>query len=232
MKSAFLFSPVDTVNKSLSGADIIHVSCLPYLCGKALPAKAPSGPKLLLSFPFISKGRAYSLFCSRFAEFAACFDGFTLQNIGDDVTLKELFDADPALRREDYFIAGDNAFNIANKTSAGFWRGRLDSVVVSPELTPEEQKELANGFPEGLLPEVIASGPVIVMRSEHCYAAEGPSYNCGKCGKFGLGGGSLFDISGGELPVVTNPVDCNSVLLAKAEKFTCFDSDSIIVRNG
>jgi len=232
MRSSFLFSPVDPSKTLPSSPDILHVSCLPYLCGKALPAKNPSGPKLLLSFPFVSKGRAYSLFCSRFAEFAACFDGFTLQNIGDFVTLEELFAADPSIRREDYFIAGDNAFNIANKTSAGFWRGKLDSVVISPELSREEQTELANGFPEGLLPEVIASGPVIAMRSEHCYAAEGPSYNCGKCGKFGLGGGSLFDIAGREFPVVTNPIDCNSVLLTRAEKLTWFDSASIIIRNG
>lgn len=216
MRSAFLYSPYDIGASAGEGIDVIHVSCLPYLCGEPLPEKADRPYRLLLSFPFISKGRAYRLFCERFREFADRFDGFTLQNIGDYGMLSDLLSGS-GLSRERFFIAGDVSLNITNAETALFWQNKLDSAAILPELQPEEQAALAARFPKGLIPEIIASSKTIVMRSEHCYAARESGFGCGRCGKTGLSGGSLFDIGGREFPIITNPLDCNSLLLAPVE---------------
>ncbi|MCR5694131.1 MAG: hypothetical protein K6G89_04070 [Clostridia bacterium] len=216
MISVFLFSPDNAPLTAAPSPDIVHVSCIPYLCGKKLPEKGKfpgGGKKVLVSFPFISRGKAYSLFCGRFKEFASSFDGFTLQNPGDHETLCELLASNPSVKREELFIAGDAALNVSNNATARFWQGRLDSAAILPELSDEEQLELADRFPDGLLPEIITPANKIVMRSEHCFAVKGKAFHCGQCGRYGLEGGSLFDINGKKFPVATNPIDCNSVLL-------------------
>lgn len=219
MISAFVFSPAELSDEIIQSADLVHVSCIPYLLGEPLPDRKSSGnntgSKLLLSFPFISKGKAYRAFCERFGEFSKHFDGFTLQNIGDYETLCELMKA-ANISRSDIFAAGDVSLNITNASTAEFWRGKLDSAAILPELDIPEHRALIDRFPEGLIPEVALGARKIVMRSEHCFAAEGNTYKCGKCGRTGLSGGSLFDISGKEFPVVTNPLDCNSILLFPA----------------
>ena len=231
MISAFLYSPGDIDQSKSKQFDIVHISCIPFLCGEPLPDRSRSSkrsfPKLLLSFPFISKGKAYRLFCERFEEFAQCFDGFTIQNIGDYGTLCELINDSKTVRREDLFIAGDIALNITNTASANYWHGKLDSAAILPELSLAEQKELALKYPPELIPETVASKKTVVMRSEHCYAAKGASYHCGKCGRSGLLGGSIFDINGREFPIVTNPIDCNSILLCTRHDTPCSEALSL-----
>ncbi len=250
MNSAFAFSPSALADKlsgahsdklsgahsdKLSGApalrcDLVHVSCLPYLLGEPLPERTPDrggSPKILVSFPFISKGAAYRAFCDRFEEFAERFDGFTVQNLGDFWMLCELLEGSKKVRREDLIIAGDAALNVTNASTAAFWSGKLDVCAILPELGVSEHLELIKRFPSGLIPEVLLDAQKIVMRSEHCFAARGNAYKCGKCGKTGLLGGSIFDISGNEFPIITNPLDCNSILLcppaANASSASLFD---------
>ena len=258
MKSAFVFDPVgfDPAGFDPAGAkdasgkfDLVHVSCVPFLCGADLAAaeklraslgssfsgkfpgntaldvsgksgyfrekrekREKGGPLLLLSLPFISRGKAFDLFKERFAEFADVFDGFTLQNIGDLEFLSGLL-RENGFSQHDFFLAGDTAFNVFNSGTALFWRGKLDSLAILPELDPGEQKALAGRFPEGIVPEIVSCGVVPVMRSEHCFSVKGRNFKCGACGKYGLAGGSLRDVAGREFRIVTNPLDCNCVLL-------------------
>ncbi|MBO7659197.1 MAG: hypothetical protein J6T65_07815 [Clostridia bacterium] len=230
MRSAFVFDPAAV--SGISGKyDLVHVSCLPFLCGipfseverlrRVFSGNFPEneaplsggGPKFLLALPFISRGRAFRLFAERFPEALRTFDGFTLENIGDYEFLMSLFAENKVNPANEYFLAGDTAFNVFNSETAEFWRGKLDSLAILPELDPEEQKALAERFPEGIVPEIVSCGTVPVMRSEHCFAVRGKNFRCGACGKYGLGGGCLRDVKGREFRVVTNPLDCNCVLL-------------------
>ena len=103
MRSAFVFDPGLIPLKLREGFNVIHVYCIPYLCGMPLPDRVRGAkdafPKILLSLPFISRGNAFKAFAENFPRFAGCFDGFTLQNIGDLDLLSELIGKTPGVSR-------------------------------------------------------------------------------------------------------------------------------------
>jgi len=212
MKSTFLFDVNEKIENSL---DFVHVSCLPFLLGEDLgKLKRFNAKKVLVSLPFISKGNSYVKFGEKFPDLAKVADGFTVENIGDYYFLLELFNKNK-LDRGKYYLSGDYALNITNNESAMFWKSKLDSVALLPELSLEKQMEIAKSFPVGLIPEIINSEDIIVGRSEHCFAVTGKQYNCGACGKYGLDGKSFFNEKKEKFRVVTNRLDCNSIILGK-----------------
>ncbi|MBP1587153.1 MAG: hypothetical protein ILO53_01965 [Clostridia bacterium] len=252
MRSTFLFSPdklSPSRGDSLLDADFIYLSCIPLLTGgrqaredslekssarafeesltdfrrRAAAAKSPEKvPKILLSTPFISKGRLFAGFCEKFAEFAPLFDGFILQNIGDAALIEKLTAeafgaplAKPDGKR--FLLAGDTAFNITNRESAEYWSGRLDVLAILPELTAAAQQSLAQTFPGNIIPEITAFSTAVITRSEHCLAAQG-GFGCGKCGPCGLDAGRLIDERGRRFDIVTDPLDCTSLLLGRTQE--------------
>ena len=235
MLSYFLFSTEKLVSEDaaalLSSADYIYISCIPLLTGGIrsfgdalrrfgdLCRKGPQGrrPKILLSTPFISRGRMFARFCHEFASFAPLFDGFLLQNAGDvelirTLTASSFGAAFEGPSGERFIIAGDTAFNVTNRVSAEYRSGVLDVLAILPELSKEDQFSLARAFPENVIPEITVFSAAIVSRSEHCIAAV-KDFHCGRCGSCGLSAGYLRDERGRRFGIVTDPEDCSSLLL-------------------
>ena len=184
--------------------------------GRARNAGSGS-PKVLLSTPFISKGRLFATFCRLFPTFAPLFDGFLLQNVGDaaligDLTASAFGAAFKKPSGGKFFLAGDTSFNITNRESAEYWSGRLDLLAVLPELSADAQSCLAREFPASIIPEITAFSAAVIARSEHC-AAAGNTFRCGRCGPSGLSAGHLLDERGRSFTIISNPYDCSSLLL-------------------
>lgn len=184
-------------------------------------------PSILISLPYVARGEALVAFKKSFSSLYELADGFLLQNIGDNEIITELMhnvrrlciNSDThgkSCARDNPIIAGDYAFNITNSASASFWSGKLKSIAISPELEAEEQLMLASKFPSGIIPEIIADKNVIVMRSEHCFAAQKEGYKCGLCGRCGNNAPALKDIHGKIYRIICNPLDCSCALLAPA----------------
>lgn len=215
MKSEFLFNIFDC-NKPAS--DIVHVSCVPLLIDfenglERLDELRKSG-MVLLSFPFVSRGKAIEKFSENFSEIAMHVDGFTLQNFGDFGILNDLFSSNITPRKK-YFLAGDYSLNVTNSETAKFWENKLDSVALLPELTQKSQLELIADFPKNLKAEVICTDGVVAMRSEHCFAVRNESFRCGNCGKYGLSAGPLEGENHKKYQIICNPLDCNCILTAE-----------------
>lgn len=163
--------------------------------------------EFVIILPYIMHGQALASLKTYFHELTRIADGFLLQNIGDREILRSLLP-------NDKFLYGDYALNITNSSSAAFWAGKIRSAAILPELPPAKQFALAAAFPEDLIPEITADNNVIVMRSEHCYAAPASGFRCGMCGKDGTQAPALKDRKGNLYPLLCNPLDCNCVLLS------------------
>lgn len=195
--------------------DIIYVPALQLL---SMKCSAPRSYKLIAVLPYIMRGNAAEVFKTAFPKLCDITDGFLIQNIGDFEILKERceingIDMPP--------LFGDYALNVTNRATAEFLGvaadaagAELHAVTLLPELGTEELFELAADFPHGIIPEICADDNIIVIRSEHCFAAEKEGYHCGRCGTLGDNAPSLCDIHGKIYPILCNPLDCNSVLLA------------------
>lgn len=180
---------------------------------RALLAVKESSPntRIIFSLPYIMRGRARRLTEEYFLPLSRMADGFLLQNIGDRHFLCGLSEREG---RSPGLMMGDYALNIMNRRAAAFWKDRLYSAAILPELPFSEQLALAAAYPEGLLPEIVADNRVIVMRSEHCYAAPQTGFHCGRCGPDGSAAGVLTDEKGRRYPLLCNPLDCNCILLS------------------
>ena len=143
----------------------------------------------------------------------------------DHTTQNGTCGGEAAGNKTDKNLCGDYSLNVFNSESAAFWAASgLSSITVSPEPEAAEQIRLANavcklpgsGTAVGshMLPEIIAGGNVIVMRSEHCFITDKPEYHCGKCGKNGMAGYTLNDNAGNVFPLIGLPLDCQNLVLS------------------
>ena len=141
------------------------------------------------------------------------FDGKTVTNIGD---FSELSSG---------ILCGDLSLNIYNSHTLEAYDelADLSSLTLSPELSFKDQMQICKNS-EGLVsarPEIIVSGRIPVMRSEHCFLSnkkadpKAPCKNCGNCrmpGRF-----YLEDEKKRSYPVIPLPKTCQSVLLSSYE---------------
>lgn len=181
--------------------------------------------------PYINKSLARKDFSDKFSAVCETADGFLIENIGDLPFLSDLFTAngtyggEAAGDKTDKIICGDYSLNVYNAESAAFWAASgLNSVALLPEPEAAEQIRLANAVcklpgretagESHMLPEIIAGGNVIVMRSEHCFITDKPEYHCGKCGKNGMAGYTLNDNAGNVFPLIGLPLDCQNLVLS------------------
>ncbi len=208
--------------ESGKSADVIYVPVLPFLRGaedkltaavqllKKTQSKSGKAPMIVIALPYIMRGKTLALLKKNFDMLCDVADGFLLQNIGDFDIVKNL------ASQRTVKLFGDYSLNVTNSATAEYL-GKQDglfSAAILPELTREEQLMLAREFPENLIPEICMDDNVIVMRSEHCFAAEKEGYHCGRCGLYGTSAPPLCDIHGNVYPLICNPIDCNSILLA------------------
>lgn len=183
--------------------------------------------------PYINKGLARKDFSEKFGAVCRTANGFLIENVGDLQFLSDLFAANGTGGNEvaaqynfsDKILCGDYSLNVYNAESAAFWcASGLKSVALLPEPDASEQIMLANAvckLPENIaqgktsmLPEIIAGGRIIVMRSEHCFITDNPKYHCGKCGKNGTAGYTLTDNAGNIFPLIGLPLDCQNLVLS------------------
>lgn len=214
MNSTFVFNLFDCDEKN----SLIHVSPAPLLsdiengCKKLAELRRDN--VVSVSFPFISRGKIMKKFAENFRKIAENCDGFTLTNFGNYEMILGLFNEN-RLCRNDYKLFGDYSLNATNIEAVLFWSGKLDSLAILPELSVNDQLTLAEKFPENITPEIILSKEIIVMRSEHCFGVKNESFHCGACGKYGLSANDLKDENGQEFRIITNPFDCNCVMVSK-----------------
>lgn len=177
--------------------------------------------------PYINKGLARKDFNEKFDAVCETANGFLIENVGDLPFLSGLFTANGGAAGDKIgkLLCGDYSLNVYNAESAAFWAASgLSSITISPEPEAAEQLKLANAVCKlpgsqmasnsPMLPEIIADGKVIVMRSEHCFITDNPKYHCGKCGKNGTAGYTLTDNGGNEFPIIGLPCDCQNIVLS------------------
>lgn len=182
--------------------------------------------------PYINKGNSRKDFSEKFNTIHKTADGFMIGNIGDISFLSKFFDTDliglaSELNKHGKVLCGDYSLNVYNAESAAFWAASgLNSVALLPEPEAAEQIRLANAVcklpgsnsntssQNRMLPELIADGKIIVMRSEHCFITDKPEYHCGKCGKNGMAGYTLNDNAGNVFPLIGLPLDCQNLVLS------------------
>lgn len=214
MNSKFIFNLFDCNEKN----SLLHVSPAPLLsdiengCKKLAELRGDN--VVSVSFPFVSRGRIMKRFAENFRKIAENCDGFTIANFGNYEMILGLFDENN-LRRSDYKLFGDYSLNVTNSEAVKFWSGKLDSLAILPELSVNAQLKIAEKFPENIIPEIVLSKEIIVMRSEHCFAVKNEEYSCGACGKYGLSANNIKDENGQEFRIVTNPFDCNCVMVSE-----------------
>lgn len=167
--------------------------------------------------PYINKCKTQDDFINKFDAVCETADGFLVENIGDLPFLDRLLTANGTGAVK--ILCGDYSLNVYNTESAAFWAASgLSSITVSPEPETADQIRLANNICQlsdnKMLPEVIAGGKIIVMRSEHCFITDDPKYHCGKCGKSGIEQYSLTDNAGNTFPLIGLPLDCQNLVLS------------------
>ena len=214
-------------NGSLPLPEIVYLPALPVIlrcffnddrreterfesAAASLKAISPK-TKQIFSLPYIMRGNALAALKEHFSSLSRTADGYLLQNIGDLPIIKEL---ESSVKSEPKLLLGDYALNITNSLSAAYWSEKLYSAAILPELPLSERFALAAAYPETLVPEIMADDNVIVMRSEHCYAAPLSGFHCGGCGKDGTQAAGLTDERGRHYPLLCDPLDCNCALLS------------------
>ena len=170
--------------------------------------------KIIVYFPHISLGKAlensqkivtdiYNNYLGKY------IDGFMCENLGDFSTLSALCN-----NKLDAFVCCDYSFNISNTHSLV----ALSDIGVSrATLSVETEGDLPKRCTAKpyINTEVVVGGPIVLMRSRHCYIDEG---ECGgKCAKCTKGLYSLKDTKGGEFPILAQKDDCCSILLSHKE---------------
>ncbi len=176
-----------------------------------------NAPEIVVSLPYIMRGNGAELFKKGFDMLCDIAGGFLVQNIGDVELLCTL-----GAKERGKTVRGDYSLNVMNSGTAEYFfkNWGLTSAAILPELTVEEQIDLAKKFPEGMKAEICLGDNIIVMRSEHCFAAEKEGFHCKLCGSCGTDAAPIYDTSGRIYPIICNPLDCNSVLLAPRKELS------------
>ena len=160
---------------------------------------------IILYFPFISMGktventrRALESICNNYL--GSLIDGFLCQNAGDFALISKY----------DTAVCCDYSFNITNLHSFN----ELNALGVSRATISVETQTLPKLGESGkiITPEIIIGGPIVLMRSRHCYIDEGECN--GKCAKCTKAEYSLKDSMGCTFPILSQQSDCCSILLS------------------
>ena len=160
---------------------------------------------IILYFPFISMGktventrRALESICNNYL--GSLIDGFLCQNAGDFALISKY----------DTAVCCDYSFNITNLHSFN----ELNALGVSRATISVEAQTLPKLGESGkiITPEIIIGGPIVLMRSRHCYIDEGECN--GKCAKCTKAEYSLKDSMGCTFPILSQQSDCCSILLS------------------
>ena len=174
--------------------------------------KSSGKNKIIVYFPHISLGKALEnsqkIVTDIYNNYLGTYiDGFMCENLGDFSTLRANCKDD----KPDAYVCCDYSFNIANTHSLaalsdiGVSRATLS--VEATDKSPESHTEKPD-----INTEVVVGGPIVLMRSRHCYIDEG---ECGgKCSKCTKAAYSLKDSKGGEFPILAQKDDCCSILLS------------------
>lgn len=174
--------------------------------------KSSDNNKVIMCFPHISLGKALTnsqnIAADIYKNYLGTYiDGFMCENLGDLSTLRTLCKDD----NFDAYVCCDYSFNISNTYSLA----ALSDIGVSrATLSVEATDDLPNSCTEksGINTEVVVGGPIVLMRSRHCYIDEG---ECGgKCAKCTKAAYALKDSKGGEFPILAQRDDCSSILLS------------------
>ncbi|MBR3918227.1 MAG: U32 family peptidase [Clostridia bacterium] len=156
--------------------------------------------KIIAYLPFISLGQALKLIkqnidfiCENYLD--KYLDGFLCENLGDIELLKGT----------DAIICCDYSFNTANKHTLDV----LSQIGISRATLSVEAVKI----PEcNVNCEIVIGGPIVLMRSRHCYIDEGEcSGKLLKCEKAAY---SLKDSFGCEFRILPQKEDCCSILLS------------------
>ena len=177
--------------------------------------KSNGNNKIIVYFPHISLGKAlensqkaatdiYNNYLGKY------IDGFMCENLGDFSTLSTL----SPNNNLDAVVCCDYSFNISNSHSLT----ALGDIGVSrATLSVEAADDLLKSCTEkpDINTEVVVGGPIVLMRSRHCYIDED---ECGgKCAKCTKTTYSLIDTKGREFPILAQRDDCSSILLSHKE---------------
>lgn len=161
--------------------------------------------KIIAVFPFISLGKALEKSKSNIEYICENYlgkyiDGFMCENIGDFELLKNT----------DAFVCADYSLNIANRESLTFLEDfGVSRATLSVELNASDIENFCN---TEINQEIVVGGPIVLMRSRHCYIDEN---DCnGKCAKCAKASYSLKDSFGCEFPILPQKDDCCSILLS------------------
>lgn len=223
LKSAYfynadIFTTVDSkkLHASLDGINRIYLPFTSFADNETISVLKRINAEKIAVLPYINKGTAQKFFQNNFKSICDTADGFMIENIGDLIFLSELFSTHGITGK---LLCGDYSLNVYNAETAAYQAASgLISVTVSPEPEAAEQIRLANAvckLPDSaMLPEIIAGGKVIVMRSEHCFITDNPKYHCGRCGRNGAAGYSLTDNAGNNFPLIGLPLDCQNIVLS------------------
>lgn len=161
--------------------------------------------KIIATFPFISLGKALEKSKNNiqyiFENYLGKYiDGFMCENIGDFELLKNT----------NAFVCTDYSLNISNRESLTVLDNfGISRATLSAELNTSDMETF---YHSGINQEIVVGGPIILMRSRHCYIDEN---DCnGKCAKCTKASYSLKDSFGCEFPILPQKDDCCSILLS------------------
>ncbi|MBE7057333.1 MAG: U32 family peptidase [Ruminococcaceae bacterium] len=205
-RSYFFFRTIDFLKWTLpSDAVRVYIPFETFSDNKALEKSRDlrnSGVEVYCILPWINKN--YS--AEGFNNIRPYIDGFMAENIGDSQLIN------------DAPIASDISLNCINSVSARELKTHgYSTITISPETDPSDLPEI----PEGVTPEIVTEGRIIVMRSEHCPIAT--SYgkvdgkNCGQCTKVIGRTFTLTDTKGASYPLVCDPFKCRMIMLSKED---------------
>ncbi len=161
--------------------------------------------KIIAVFPFVSLGMALEksknnmdYICENYL--GKYIDGFMCENIGDFELLKNT----------NTFVCADYSLNIANRESLTVLEDfGVSRATLSVELNASDTGKFFN---TEINQEIVVGGPIVLMRSRHCYIDEN---DCnGKCAKCTKASYSLKDSFGCEFPILPQKDDCCSILLS------------------
>ena len=174
------------------------------------------GVEIFGILPWVNKSKSYDRLIKNFDIINAYTDGYLAQNVGDAELISKYA---PHHKK-----AADLSLNACNSESvAEFGRLGFDSVTLSPETTSEAVWSILNCSEKGMLcgaqPEFLYSGPIPVMRSEHCMigTASGniQAEHCGLC-TTSEADRQLFYIGdrvGHKYPVLCDKESCRMMIL-------------------
>lgn len=165
-----------------------------------------SGNKIFAVLPYINLGAAKAM-TKKCVEFVcnnyltSLIDGFMCENLGDFEILKNTGAA----------ICCDYSMNITNRHSLKFLeQNGVSRATLSVEANLIDR--LCEVSDNNIASEIIIGGPIVLMRSRHCYIDEGECN--GKKSKCLKAMYSLKDSHGCVFPILPQKEDCCSILLS------------------